>query len=91
MLNNTWILIFSVLALFSAFFARINVAKTFSVPLLIISFVAVAFCITYSFLLGVDINDILTYILVYTVVTATVFWDNEDKNDVLPIEYGVDK
>ena len=89
MLENSLILIFSVAALCSALFARINTDKAFAAPLYVLSFVCVAFCVTYAFLLGVDIEQILTYILAFTALTATVFYN--DGKEALPIESGAVK
>ncbi len=91
MQNNSLILIFSVVALFSAVFARIKINSAYSLPLYIISFLAVAFCVTYAFLLGIAIYDILTYILVYTLLNSTVFWHNLADNSELPIKCGTAK
>lgn len=88
MLNNSLILIFSCVALFSAVFARINVCKTFSMPLFVLSYLCVMFCVTYSFLLGVDIQEILTYILVYVLLFATVFWNKDEDNESLLAKSG---
>ncbi|MDE5562738.1 MAG: hypothetical protein K2J01_04245 [Clostridiales bacterium] len=52
---------------------------------------AVAFCVTYAFLLGIAIYDILTYILVYTLLNSTVFWHNLADNSELPIKCGTAK
>ena len=91
MLNNSLILVFSIIALFSAVFARIKINSAYSLPLYIISFLAVAFCVTYAFLLGIAIYDILTYILVYTLLNSTVFWYNSGEGSELPIRCGVTK
>ena len=73
MLNNSLIMIISVVALFSAIFARIYTEKSIAAPLYVGSFLCAVFCVTYAFLLGIEIEHILTYILVFTLLTATVF------------------
>ena len=85
MLNNTLILILSSTALFAAILARIYTERNISAPLFILSFLCVVFCVTYAFLLGVDIDRILTYIIAFTLITANVFWNNEDRSE-LPIK-----
>lgn len=91
MLNNSLILIFSFVAVFFVFIARINIYKTFSVALFVISYLCIAFCITYAFLLGVDIEEVLTYILAYTVLFATVFWNKGGENENLLAKAGAEK
>ncbi len=85
MLNNSVILIFTVAALFSAIFARLFTDRSFSAPLFVISFLCVAFCVTYAFLLGIDIEQVLTYILAFTLLTATVFLSKDNGNSGLPV------
>ena len=84
MLNNSLILIFSLIALFFVLFARINIFKTVSVPLIILSYLCIVFCITYAFLLGVDIEEVLTYILAYALLFMTSFgFKGEERNNLL--------
>jgi hypothetical protein len=88
MLTNSAILIISAVALFNALFARINVYKTFALPLSILSYLCVLFCVTYAFLLGVEIEEVLTYILAYILIFATVFWNKDEKEGDLPLKQG---
>lgn len=88
MLNNSVILIFSFIALFSVLFARINIYKKFSVQLFVLSYLCIAACVTYAFLLGVDIEIILTYILAYAMIFATVFWNKSNDIDGLLLKQG---
>ena len=66
-------------------FARINVNKTSSTLLLIVSYLCIIFCITYSFLLGVEIDEVLTYVLAYVllfvfIAVITVYFISSLKN-----------
>ena len=88
MLTNSAILIISAVALFNALFARINVYKTFALPLSILSYLCVLFCVTYAFLLGVEIEEVLTYILAYILIFATVFLNRDEKEGDLPLKQG---
>lgn len=83
MLNNSLILIFSVIALFAALLARMHTELNMSAPLFLVSFLCAVFCVTYAFLLGVDIEQILTYIIAFTLFTATVFWTGDDEPALL--------
>ncbi len=83
MLNNSMILIFSLVAIFFVILARINVNKTSSTLLLIVSYLCIIFCITYSFLLGVEIDEVLTYILTYVLLFVAAFWNKDEEKDCL--------
>lgn len=91
MLNNSLILIISFIALFCALFARISLYKTLSAPLFVISYLCVVFSVTYAFLLGIDVEKVLTYILAYLVLFATVFWNKSDESGSLPVKPGAEK
>ncbi|MDE6275628.1 MAG: hypothetical protein K2M75_03715 [Clostridia bacterium] len=88
MLNNSAILIFSVVALFCALFARVNIYKAIALQLSVLSYVCILFCVTYAFLLGVGIEEVLTYILAYTLIFATVFNNKDEKEGNLPLKQG---
>ncbi len=78
-LSTPVIFILSIIAMFAFVIARIIVGKNVKAILYIGGFLIVAGCVTYSLLLGADIEEILVYLLVFVMLGMLEFIRPTDK------------
>lgn len=72
-LNTPIIIIITILALIMSIAGRFVGNKYVRAGLYIASFLCAVGCITYALLLGVELNELLTYVLIFTLAGITSF------------------
>lgn len=72
-LNTPIIVVVTILALIMNVAGRFVGNKYVRAGLYIASFLCVVGCVTYALLLGVELNELLTYVLIFTLVGITSF------------------
>ena len=79
-LNTPVILIITVIAIIMTAAGRFIVNRYVRGGLYIASFLCVIGCVTYALLLGVELNELLSYVLLFTLAGLTAFIPSAQPN-----------
>lgn len=79
-ISNTWTCLLAAVALLSlitAFVIKNNIA---TICLCLVSFICFLACVTYALLLGAQLNEVLLFVLIFTLANMIVFIPKNDAN-----------